>query len=576
MKKRRLILAGATALLVAVGAGGYLAARHYLPSLLGHWVAGAEFNRLLSSAVGHALKVNGAFGPMTLGEDLSVTTQNFTGTGWPGQAIGRLDTGRATGWFNPWAVLRGRWQVDRIDVERADFRVVMPDDALKKEDPVPAPKPWYAFLLPSAFHCGWIDCPDMTIELPVGTSVVRGRNLHVGAMMVGRNFKYFGRHGSLEFPGYPDLAIDALEVYVTRSLIDIGYLYLREADSAGVNLRIACRLGQHQDKSINADVVIDSLDLHPFLPADIGRVLSGRLSGTLRYATDKTGGNATGGGSLHVDHAQLSNWDYLDQLATRAGNPGLRRLAFRHVSLDYALAGETFTVDNLEVSGLEQIDLRGGGTWNMATDTASVSLAASRIPLRAYVPPDIAQGLRGELSGQVEWSWQGTKLTAGRGGGSLHLDGAALRNFDFQKFLSRFLKNPGYDELALTRASLRWKQDEEGLRVEQIDVLAPGLAGLRGSAHVASDGRLSGTVFAGLPESSLAWLPDATKTVFARQEDGLFWAAVTLSGTEKKPGTDLTSQLLAQLDKHPLALADLAMRGLSWWVGDALGTYSAD
>ncbi len=570
------ILGGTAAVLAIVVAGGYLAARQFLPGMLAGWVAGPEFNRMLSQAVGHALKVDGQFGPMTLQPDLSVTTQGFTSSGWPGQAIGGLDAGKSTGWFNPWAVLRGRWQVDRIDIASADFRIVAPDNALKKEDPVPPPKPWYAFLMPSQFHCGWIECPDMNIELPVGQSKVQGRHLQVGAMMIGRNFKYFGRNGTLEFPGYPHLAIDALEVYVTRELIDIGYLYLREPDSPQSNLRVACRLGQQQDKSIAAEAQITALDLRPFLPEDVARVLSGRLSGTLQYSTDATGGNASGGGSLRVEDARLSDWDYLDRLASKANDPSLRTLSFGQVSLDYALAGDTFSVSNLVVDGQEQIELRGGGTWNMTTGTASVSLAAARIPLRAYLPIQIADGLRGELSGHVDWSWQGTRVTSGKGGGSLQLGGAALRNFSFQKFLARFLKNQSYDDLALSRASLHWKQDESGLRIEQIDILSGTLAGLRGSAQIAPDGRLSGTVLAGLPASALTWLPDATKTVFANQEDGLFWATVTLSGTDRKPETDLTKQLMAQLDKHPLALADLAVRGLSWWIGDALGTYNTD
>jgi hypothetical protein len=574
--KRKRILGAAFTVLAILAVGGYLAARHFLPPLLAAWVAGPDFNRLLSQAVGHALKVDGTFGTLTLGPDLSVTAEGFNSTGWPGQAIGGLDSGRATGWFDPWAVFRGRWEIDRIDIARADFRIVAPDNALKKDDPVVPPRPWYAFVMPSQFHCGWIECPDMTIELPVGQSIVRGAHLRMGAMMVGRNFKYFGRNGTLEFPGYPHLAVDALQVYVTREVIDIGYLYLREPGSTQSNLRLACRLGQQQDKSIAAEVEVTSLDLRPFLPDDIARVLAGRLYGTLRYATGPTGGDATGNGSLRVEGASLSDWDYLDRMAARSGNPALQRLSFRHVSLDYVLSGDTVTVSNLAVEGREQVDLRGGGTWDMATDTASVSLAASRIPLGAYLPATIAGGLQGELAGQVDWSWQGTQLTEGRGGGSLELSGAVLRDFSFQKFLSRFLKNRSYDDLALSRASLRWKQDEQGLRVEQIDVVAAGLAGLRGSVRVAPDGALSGTVLAGLPASSLGWLPDATTTVFARKEDGLFWATIAVSGTEKKPETDLTGQVMAQLDKHPVALADLALRGLSWWVGDALGTHSVD
>jgi hypothetical protein len=552
------------------------AARQYLPPILTQWVAGPDFNRMMSTAVGHALKVDGKFGPMSLGPDLSVTTEGFTSTGWPGQAIGGLNTTRATGWFNPWGIFRGRWQIDRIDIAKADFGIVAPNDALKKADPVIPPKPWYAFVMPSEFHCGWIDCPDMTIDLPVGQSVARGKNIHLGATTIGRNFKYYGRGGVLEFDGYPHLAIDAMEVYVTREVIDIGYLYLREPNSPQSNLRIACRLGQHADKSTHADVEITSLNVAPFLPADIARILSGKLSGTLQYATDTSGGNATGGGSLRVDGGVLANWDYLDGLAAKANDPSLRRLDLERVSLDYSLTGDTFHVTGLEVSGREQIDLRGSGSWNMTTDTASVSLKFSRVPLRAYLPAKIGEGLSGELSGNVDWSWQGTHVIAGHGGGTLQLNSAVLRDFEFQKFISRFLKNRSYDDLVLQRASLRWAQDNKGLRIDQIDALAPDRAGLRGSVAIDSAGNLSGTVFAGLPESSLAWLPDATKTVFAEQKDGLFWAAVKISGTEKKPENNLTAQILAQLEKHPVALAELAVRGLSWWIGDEFGTDKVD
>jgi hypothetical protein len=43
-------------------------------------------------------------------------------------------------------------------------------------------------------------------------------------------------------------------------------------------------------------------------------------------------------------------------------------------------------------------------------------------------------------------------------------------------------------------------------------------------------------------------------------------------GTEHKPETDFTAQVLRQLEKHPIALAELAVRGISWWLGDILHT----
>lgn len=570
VKSSRRLWLIASGLVIFTTAVAVVAARHFLPPILATWVAGAEFNKLLSSSVSNALKVDGTFGPLVLEPQLTVRTENFTSRGWPGQAIGSLDTGSATGNFNPWAILRGRWQVDLINIERAKFVVVAPDDALKAQDPVQPPKPWYAFLMPSQFFCGWIECPDMTIELPVGQTAVRGSGLHVGAMMIGKNFKYFGKNGTLHYPGFTDLAVDALEVYVTRELIDIGYLYLREPSSPRSNLRLQTKLGQHADKSIDARADITSLNLAPYLPSDIAAILSARLNGHLRYQVDPSGRNVTGQGSLSLEDAVLQNWDYLDNLARRSGDPDYRTFHAEQASLDYTLADDTVRVTDLAIRGRNGINIQGEGSWNLKTSLAAATITAERIPLGAYLPPSLAGSLRGDIAGQATWSWQGTDLANGRGGGNLSITGAQLSGFRFQHFLDRFLKNDSYSAINITRATAEWKQDDEGIHLDNVDILAPGQAGLRGSVRIAPDGTLSGTVLAGLPASSLQWLPDATTTVFARPDDGLHWCTIELSGTAAKPRNNFTAQVLRQLEKHPLALAELALRGLSWWLGDEL------
>ena len=566
------ILTAVGILLVIAAAGGYFAARHFLPPILADWVAGPDFRRMLSQTVGHALKVDGQFGTLQLDPGLSVTTTGFTSTGWPGQAIGALNAGRTTGRFNPWAVFRGRWQIDLIDIASAEFKLVAPDNALKAKDPVTPPKPWYAFLMPSQFFCRWIECPDMTIELPVGQTVVRGTGLHIGAMMIGKNFKYFGRNGTLVYPGYANLAVDALEVYVTRELIDIGYLYLREPSSPRSNLQLQAKLGQHADKSIDARAEITALDLAPYLPSDISAILSAKLSGTLGYQVDPSGAHATGQGSLALQGAALQNWEYLDNLARRSGQSSFRTFTAEQASLDYALADDTVRVTNLIVRGREAIDLRGQGSWNLTTSAATAEITASRIPLGAYLPPTIAGNLRGELAADLQWSWHGTDLARGHGGGTVSISGAELSGFRFQHFIDRFLKNNNYAAVKLTRASAQWKQDNRGLHLHDIDVLAPGQAGLRGAVRVAPDGALTGSVLAGVPASALLWLPEATTTVFAQAEDGLHWCTIELAGTAEKPRSNFTAQIVRQLEKHPVAMAELALRGLSWWLGDILGT----
>jgi hypothetical protein len=525
---------------------------------------------MISQAVSHALKVEGKFGPLSLGSDLQVTTTGFQSKGWPGQAIGALNAKQATAKFNPWAVLRGRWQIDLINIEQADFLIVTPNDALKKNDPQPGPKPWLSYLMPQQFFCRWIDCPDMQIELPFGNEIVRGTNLHVGAMMIGKNFKYFGRNGTLHYPEYPPMAIDAMQVYVTREMIDIGYLYLREPDSLHSNLNLAVRLGQHADRSIKARAKAEQLNLQPFLPEQIAAILHGKLSGHVTYETDTSGGNPNGAGSISLHDAGLHNWEYLEHVAQRSGNADFSRMNFEQVSLDYSMAGNVVTVDNLTIKGQTHIDIEGSGSWNLATSAATASVSLRRVPLGAYLPTRIVGSMRGELSGHADWSWHGTKLGSGLGGGEMSITGGELHGFKFQKFISRFLKNNSYMNLPLGIAKCTWQQDSDGLHLRDLDVISPGKVGLRGQAHLSSSGKLSGTVLAGLPATSLGWLPDATKTVFSKQADGLYWCSIELSGTDKKPQNNFTAQVLRQLEKHPTAMAELALRGLSWWVGDIL------
>ncbi len=560
------VLAAGAALLALAGAVVWL----FLPRAASQWVAGAAFNRMLSQAVSHALKVDGKFGAISLQPDWSVVSEGFASKGWPGQAIGALDAGTARGWFDSWGILRGEWRVPRIEITHADFRIVAPDDALKARDPVIPPKPWYAFLMPSQFTCGWIDCPDTSIELPVGAGRLRGEGLHVGATMIGKNFKYFGKGGRCVYPEYPPLAVDGVEVYVTREMIDIGHLYLREPESTLTNLQLSARLGQHADKSIKASAKIDSLDIVPFLPRDVAKVLSGRLNGSIEYATDASGRNVTGGGTVSLAGGELKNWDYLDQMAARARRPEFKCLEIGEASVLYALDGDVIRVDKIAVSAGHALDASGRGTWNMQTSAATLALGVTGVPLGAYLPPDIAGSLSGTIGGSVEWSWRGTDIIKGAGGGILKLHGAKLSGFRFQAFLDRFLKTHDYTEMDLAEASCRWRQEASGLYLDDIRILAPGRAGLRGSVHIAPDGALSGTILAGLPESALHWLPDATKTVFAQSGDGLHWCSIKVSGTERKPETDFTAQVLRQLEKHPVAMAELAARGISWWLGDIL------
>ena len=71
-------------------------------------------------------------------------------------------------------------------------------------------------------------------------------------------------------------------------------------------------------------------------------------------------------------------------------------------------------------------------------------------------------------------------------------------------------------------------------------------------------GELSGALQIGLRPVYLKSFMGLAGPVFKREDDGLRWAQIKVSGTSKKPKQDLSTQLLAQLHKHPLALFGLS------------------
>ena len=140
-----------------------------------------------------------------------------------------------------------------------------------------------------------------------------------------------------------------------------------------------------------------------------------------------------------------------------------------------------------------------------------------------------------------------------------------------QSVVARFLGQHPLLVLPLTRTQLAWTWDQGAINVKQIDIRGGNDLGVKGDLAINSKSDLSGQLWIGAKPEYLEWLPDAETTVFARHDDGLYWARVKLSGTAKKPGQDFASQVIAQLVKHPTALVGLGVKVVSWYVGDWFG-----
>jgi hypothetical protein len=531
-------------------------------------VAGEGFRRMLSREVSKSIKVEGEFQPMRLEEGWTVATGGFASTGWPGEAIGVLDAEGVRARFAPTGVLRRLWEVDLLTIERGRFVLREHDDALKRH-PVAGKPPWYAVVMPTRFFCRWIECPRAEVEFPfAGGRGVLG-DVRIGALMVGRNFKYYIEGGRLDFPLLPVMDVDALEIYVTREEVDIGYAWLREAGGPGT-LFLRGRIGQRGDKGIDAEAGFEALPIERLLPEGLRGRLDGRLGGNLTYGSDRSGGNPASAGEVRLAGGVLRDWGDAGKFERLVDPRVFEDLAFRDFGFRYDLRDGVFRVEDLvcEVDGLLRLD--GGVVYREDGRTVGFDAAIGGVVLGDWLEAGLRERLGGTLGGEVRWTGSAANLLKGTGGGTLRLDGGWLRGFRFQDFLCRFLKDDGYGNLALAEASLDWEADGGGVVVRKIDVVAKGLAGLRGGVRVDADGGLGGEVLVGLPASSLEWLPRARETVFARQEDGLWWATVTLGGTIHEPRNDFTRQVMAELRKHPLAMAGLAARGLSWWLGDMM------
>lgn len=555
------LLAGAMALFIAF----------FSEPIVEREVGTDGFREMLSEAVSKALKVEGKFSPLTYDGSWTIRTDGYESTGLPGEAIGGLNASGVTGTFDPWAVFRRVWQMDTILIESGEFILREPDDALKREPPE-EPRPWYAWLMPQRFHVRWIDCPQAQVTFPFGGQEAGLRDIHIGATMIGRNFNYFAKDGDLDFPFLPAMRVDALQVYVTREMVEVGYAYLREPDGSPGRAELSGRLGQRDDKSIRAKVMLHEVDLAPMVPEAARSAVSGRVTGSGTYETNREGKDASGSGEITLQGAKLRNWDVLDRIANEQENPSLRSFDFETFAFKYEIGNDTYSINELEIDVPDKLRLSGNASFHAESATGQVDATVDRMPLAVAMPAVLENKVRGDLSGTIDWEWTGIEFLDGHGGGSLKLASGRLSGFDFQEFLARFLRDDRYLDMSLREASLTWARSDNQTELKEINVLAPNEAGVRGSIRIGYGGALSGTVLAGLRPDALKWLPDAETTVFSHREDGLIWARVNISGTMEKPEQDLVTQITEQIRKHPLALAALAARGLSWWLGDLLGT----
>ncbi len=656
------------------------------------WVESSGFRRMISHEVSKSMKLNGEFAPITQ-DGLTAVTATYSGTGWPGEAIGLLEANQIRAQFEPKGIFRRVWSVPRIDIDSGRFVLRTPDDALKLH-PVKLKPPWYAFLMPSRFYCQWIECPAADVEFTFLGKVGGLKKVHLGATMVERDFRYSVQDGTVDLPMLPTLGVTQLTMFVTREKVDIDTAVFHGLDGDPAHIVLWGRLGMREDKSVKAEAEFAQLPFSQALPEEMKNLLTGRINGKLNWDTDKSGAQTIATGQFELIDSHLEAWAWLKEIARIHNNPDLLVFDFEKAACHFNYHDNKFEIDQLDLNAINKAHVTGKAAYDWNTNLGLLDVDIADIPIAAWLPEEFKprvnsylrghlfwtgethqfadsrakgnlildnteirnpvrlqhllsayhfrvpdyfwferarldftyekqnlivdsidlnapdkvsfngsgywshdndlqlnfafqfkqiaswlpkkyeQHLSGDLSGRIDWACQNGKMDSGYGSGQLQLNGGSLRNFKFQKTLCRFLKNDSLLKLPLESTRIDWEKYPAYFNTRNIDILSPGKLGVRGNVRIDHKEALSGTLKIGLPSELLTWLPEAETAVFTEKRDGLHWATVKLSGTLQKPQHDFTSQILHVLERHPVALIGLAMRGLSWWLGDLLGTYS--
>ena len=326
-----------------------------------------------------------------------------------------------------------------------------------------------------------------------------------------------------------------------------------------------------KSKMTDLDLTVDELPLKIWMPSEFKPRYSGTAKAVLKWHGQlDTRKDSTATIALNLDGTHISNPVLLRRFLSAKGFRAPDEIQLDKAQFLFSYQDEIFrlTQAQLVAPGLMNAQLTGSLSTGSAL-TATVDWQG--LTVQNWLPAKFAQLLSGDLNGHLSLAVRKWKFGDGSYGGDIHLLNGELRYTSFQSVLARFLDVRTLLKMPLTRTQLSWTWDQGDLSVRGIDIRGGDDIGIKGDFSIRNSSDLSGLLWVGAKPEYLEWLPDAEKMIFTRKEEGLVWAQVKLSGTMKKPGQDLGTRILTQLKRHPLVMAGLGVKLVSWYVGNWFG-----
>jgi hypothetical protein len=326
-----------------------------------------------------------------------------------------------------------------------------------------------------------------------------------------------------------------------------------------------------KSKMADLDLVFDELPLKIWLPSEFKSRYEGVAKATLKWHGQlDTVKDSTAAITINLDGAHISDPVLLRRLLEKKGLRTPEDIHFDKAQFSFTYQDEIFKVTQAQLAAPGVVDAQLTGS--LTPDGALLAtLDWQDLIVQDWLPVDVAKQLSGHLSGHAALAVRKWKFVDGSYGGDMRLLNGELQYTSPQSMIARFLNNRDLLKMPVTRMQLAWTLDDRYITVRGIDVRLGNDVGVEGELTSDDEKGLSGVVWVGTKPEYLAWLPDAEKTIFTRNDEGLVWAKVKVSGTLKKPEQDLTTQVITDLKRHPLAIIGLGGKLVSWYVGNWFG-----
>jgi hypothetical protein len=320
------------------------------------------------------------------------------------------------------------------------------------------------------------------------------------------------------------------------------------------------------------ELAFTDLPLKIWLPSEFKPRYSGVGSATLQWRGQlNTIKDSSGAVSLNLDGARINNPVLLRKFLATKGLRAPDEIDFKTAQLDFTYQDQTFQLARAQLDAPGFLTVSASGKLTTPDDALDADMTWQGLILQKWLPSELAQQISGDLNGHAKFYVKQWQYQDGSYAGNVELVRGQLLYTSVQSMFARFVNDRRLLKIPLTRAVFSWNWDNGGFVFSGIDLRGGDDIGVQGRVAANQAGEISGVLWVGIRPAYLKSLMGLGNGVFTRDAAGLKWARVTISGTVKKPRQDLSSQLLAQLGRHPLALFGLSGKLVSWYVGNLFG-----